>query len=75
MTTPSPTDPDQVSVSQGWLNFVGEQVATANSVLGPYIQSLINGESVTLAPADVSAVTAALAGLASIEPQTPPAAV
>lgn len=70
MTNPSPTNPDdQVSVSQSWLTWVGTTVGTANSVLGPYIQQLISGEAVQLAPADVDAVTSALAGLVSIEPK------
>lgn len=71
-TPPDPTNPtDQVSVSQSWLTWVGSTVSTATSVLGPYIQQLIAGESVQLSPAEVDDVTAALAGLTGIEPPAP----
>ena len=71
-TTPDPANPaDQVSISQSWLDFVGTTVKTAATTLGPYIQQLIAGQSVQLAPAQVDDVTSALSGLESVEP--PPA--
>ncbi len=67
--SPVPTDPsDEVIISQAWITAVGTAIATANSVLGPYIQQLVNGQQVQLDDADVSTVTDALAGLANIEP-------
>jgi len=71
-TPPDPTNPaDQVSVSQSWIEYVAQTIVTANSVLGPYIQQLIAGESVTLDPANVTDVTNALGGLQGLEPAAP----
>lgn len=70
---PDPTNPaDQVSVSQEWLTYVATTIATANSVLGPYIQQLIAGETVTVPPAEIEDITSALGGLLGLEPAAPP---
>ena len=47
-TMSSPTPNDLVSVSQDWLNGVGQTIESAVSVLTPYIQQLLAGQTVQL---------------------------
>lgn len=64
----SSTTPDLVSIDQNALNSFASEIAAAVAVLGPYIAKLLAGEGVTLQPADVSKVSAAIASLQNLEP-------
>jgi len=69
MTSSEPTG--QVQIAQADLDNFAAEITAAVNVLAPYIQQLIAGQSVTLAAADESAVTAAITSLQNLEPPAP----
>lgn len=70
MTSPTP---NLVEIDQNDLNNFAKEISDAVAVLAPYIQKLVAGQSVTLAAADESAVSAAITSLTNLEPPAPPA--
>jgi hypothetical protein len=66
----SPT-PNPVQIDQNDLTNFANEISAAVAVIGPYIQQLLAGQSVTLAPADESAVQAAITSLQNLEPPAP----
>lgn len=70
MTSPTP---NLVEIDQNDLDNFAKEISDAVAVLAPYIQKLVSGQSVTLAAADESAVSAAITSLTNLEPPAPPA--